>query len=154
MASIFQFQSLPRHVDKVVLAVILPNLKADLEHDVLLLVLGLRGPGLNLRLLERLVEADKDLVNSLWQQTPALPVTIHAVQGLDHNLVFIKILLEHVSSPRNLPLPSSLPGDVGCLAVTAHHLPLLRHTVDTQRLSQLCAHCTKRLGPASVLSET
>ena len=68
MASIFQFQRLPRHVDKVALAVILPDLKADLEHDMLLFVLRLRGPGrgLPLRLLERLGKADKDHVNGLW----------------------------------------------------------------------------------------
>ena len=34
----------------------------------------------------------------------ALPVTIHAIQGLNHNLVLIKILLELVSLPRDLPL--------------------------------------------------
>ena len=59
----------PWHIDEVPLAVVLPDLQPDLEHDVLLLVLRLRGPAgpvtLAAGLLERLREADEDLVDGL-----------------------------------------------------------------------------------------
>ena len=59
----------PWHIDEVPLAVVLPDLQPDLEHDVFLLVLRLRGPAgpvtLAAGLLERLREADEDLVDGL-----------------------------------------------------------------------------------------
>ena len=73
----------PWHVDKVPLAVILADLEPDLEHYVLLLVLGLRGPGrgLTLGLLERLGEANKDLVDGLGQETPEHVALDHVTLG-------------------------------------------------------------------------
>ena len=73
----------PWNVDKVALPVVLPDLEPDLEHDVLLLVLGLGGPGrgLALGLLERLGEADKDLVDGLGQETPEHVALDHVTLG-------------------------------------------------------------------------
>ena len=73
----------PWNVYKVSLAVVLPDLEPDLEHYVLLLVLRLRGPGcgLALGLLERLGEADKDLVHGLWQETSEHVTLDHVTLG-------------------------------------------------------------------------